>query len=149
DFANHNNSMRLRIIIEHFNHVKMRGSIYRITTDTNTGGLTYASARELPNCLVSEGSTAGDDTNIPLFVYIAGGNADAATAGGILAFAGSNDARTIRTDQTSFAALHRALDLHHVIDGNALGNTNHQIKSSIDAFQYRVRGKCGWNKNGG
>ena len=58
---------------------------------------------------------------------VAGHNAD-------FAFAGRDDARTVGTDQASFAAHQRTFDLQHIQHGNAFGDAHDQFNFSINSF---------------
>ena len=46
-------------------------------------------------------------------------------------------------------ALQRALHANHVAHGNAFGDGNHEFQPGVRAFENRVGGKGGRNKNGG
>ena len=141
--------MRLRIVVEHLDDIQMRGAVDGIAANADAGGLADAAAGELPDCFVSQSAAAGDDADVAFFVNVTGSNADAAAAVGIFAFAGSDDSGTVRPDQPGLLALHGALDFHHVVDGNAFGDADHQIQSGIDGFQNGVGRKRRRNKNGG
>ena len=65
------------------------------------------------------------------------------------AFAGRDDAGTIRADEPRAFAFHRALHLHHVVDRNAFGDGDDQIESGIHAFENRVGREGRRNENRG
>ena len=77
----------------------------------------------------------------PWLVDVAGRDADAAAAVRILSLARGDDAGAIGTDQPRPLALHGALDLDHVVDGNALGDADDQVQPGIHALKNGVGGK--------
>ena len=80
--------MRFRVVVEHFDDVQMGGAVDRIAADAHTGGLPDAAAGQLPDRLVGERAAARNDADVALLVNVAGSNADAAAAGGILSLPG-------------------------------------------------------------
>src|ERR1051326_337569 len=149
DFADHNNTLRLRIGIEHFDDVQVRRAVHRIAANADAGGLTDASTRELSDGFVGQGAAARDNTNLSFFVDVARSDADAAAAVRIFSFARCNDAWAVGTDEARLFVLHGSLDFDHVIDRNAFGDTDNQIQSSIDAFEDGVSRKRRRHKNSG
>src|ERR1700722_6000964 len=95
DFANHDDRVSARIFVEHANRIEKAGADDRIATDADTGGLTDAEMGKLIDRFVGECSAAAHYANIALFVNRGGHDAD-------FAFAGRDDARAIRTDETRF-----------------------------------------------
>ena len=82
-----------------------------------------------------------------LFVDIAGGDADAAAAGGVLAGSGGNDAGAVGPEQASLAALHGAFHADHILNRNALGDSDCKIEPCINALEDGVSGIGWWDKN--
>jgi hypothetical protein len=74
-------------------------------------------------------------------VDVTGRDADAATAVGILALTGRDDAGAVRADEPRFLAIHGAFHLDHVIDRNAFGNGNGEFNPSIHSFKNCVSGE--------
>ena len=67
--------------------------------------LADAARGELPDRFVGQRAAARDDADVALLVNVAGRDADAAAAVRILAFAGRDDAGTIRPDEPRLACL--------------------------------------------
>ena len=97
--------VRLRVVVEQLDHVEMRGAVDRIAADADAGGLADAARGQLPHGFVGQRAAARDDADVALLVNVTGRDADAAAAVGILAFAGRDDARTIRADEPRLACL--------------------------------------------
>ena len=73
---------------------------------------------------------------------VAGRDADAAAAVRILAFAGRDDARTVRSDQPGFGvAGQRAFYPDHVAHRNAFGDGHDQLQPRVRAFKNRIGGE--------
>ena len=127
----------------------MREPGNRVAADADARALTRISSGELPDGFISQRAAARNDADVPFFVDVTGRDADAAATVGILAFAGRDDAGTIRADEPRRTALQCALHTNHIAHGNAFSDGNHQFQTSIRAFQNRVGGKGCRNKNGG
>ena len=140
DFANHDDAVRVRVVVEQFDDVQMRHAGDRIAADADAGALARAAAGQLPDRLVSERAAARDHADVAFFVNVTGRNADAAAAVRILAFAGRDDAGTIRPDEPRRGvALHRAFHANHVARRNAFGDAD-------DQFQVRRPRLPGWRR---
>src|SRR5690606_25363867 len=100
-----------------------------------------ALARELEHRFVGQRAGARDDADVALLVNVAGRDADAAAAAGILAGAGGDEAGAVRADEASAFAGHRAFHANHVLDRNALGDRDGEIKVGGDRFERRVAGE--------
>src|SRR5439155_8567345 len=59
NLANHNNSLCVGIVIEHLDHIQVRGAVDGITANADASGLAHSSARELPNGSVGQFAAAG------------------------------------------------------------------------------------------
>ena len=95
--------VRVRVVVEHLDDVEVRGAVDRIAADADAGGLADAAAGELPDRLVGERAAARDDADVALLVNVAGRDADAAAAGGILPVAGRDDAGAVGADEARLA----------------------------------------------
>ena len=84
DFANHDDAVRFRVVVEHFDHVEVRRAVDRIAADADAGGLADAARSQLPDRFVSQRAAARDDADVALLVNVTGRNADAAAAVRIL-----------------------------------------------------------------
>ena len=149
DLTDHDDGFGLRVVVEHFEHVEVRGAVDGIATDTDAGALTVAAGGELPDGLVGQGAGAGDDADVALLVNVARGDADAAPAVGLVTRAGRDEAGAVRADEAGLAAFDSLLDLDHVIDGDAFGDTDDEVEALVDAFEDGVSGKGRWNENDG
>ena len=87
DFADHDDAVRVRVVVEQFDDVQVRQARHGIAADADAGALARAATGQLPDRFVSERAAAGDNANVAFFVNVTGRNADAATAVRILAFA--------------------------------------------------------------
>jgi len=116
DFADHDDALglgsSLNILMTSRCDVPLTGSPPMPTQS----GLAEALAGDLPDGLVRERAGAGDDANVPFFVNVAGRDADATAAGGILAGAGCDDAGAVGTKRAGLPALHGALHADHILD---------------------------------
>jgi len=83
----------------------------------------------LVNSLVSEGSGAGDNTDLTLLVNVARHDSD-------FALAGLDDTGAVRSDKAGLVlGLHDRLDLDHVEGGDALCDADNEIHLGLDGFQ--------------
>src|SRR6476646_8567487 len=64
-----------------------------------------------------------------------------------LRFIHRNDTGTVGPDQTDILTAKRALHLDHVIDRDALGNTDHELDAGIGSLQNRIGAKRRGHKN--
>ena len=93
DFADHDDAVRVRIVVEQLDDIEVRRAVDRVAADADAGGLADAAAGQLPDRLVGQRAAARDDADVALLVNVAGRDADAAAAVRILARAGRDDAR--------------------------------------------------------
>ena len=119
----------------------MRAAGDGIATDANAGRLAEAVAGELPHRLVGEGAAAADDSDVARLVDVAGGDADAAAAMGIVAGAGGDNAGTVRSDEPGGRPGKRGLDLDHVAHRDTLGDRHDQLEPGIDRLKDGVSGE--------
>ena len=82
-------------------------------------------ASDLPDRFVGQGTRAGNDPYFSGLVNVTGHDPD-------FAFPGSDDARTIRSDQTGGRMGQPVLDLRHVAHRDALGDGNDKRNLGID-----------------
>src|SRR5687767_3924396 len=86
DLANHDDAVRIRIVIEHSDHIEMRRPVDWIAANANASGLTNTALGKLPDRLVGQRAAPRDNADVAALMNVAGGNPDPATAMGILAF---------------------------------------------------------------
>src|SRR5712692_3360595 len=94
DFADQNDGVRVRIIVEKLDGIEERCADDGIAADADAGGLADGELRQLMDGFVGERAAAADDADISLLVDAAGHDAD-------FALAGRDDAWAVRTDQAS------------------------------------------------
>ena len=80
DFADHDDAVRVRVVVEHLDDVQVRGAVDGVAADADAGGLADAAAGQLPDGFVGQRAAAGDHADVALLVNVAGGDADAAAA---------------------------------------------------------------------
>ena len=136
DFTDHDEGFGVRVVVEHFHDIEVRGAIDGVAADADAGGLAMAAAGELPHGFVGESARARDDADLAGVVDVTGHDADFAGAGG-------DDAGAVRADQARGAFLERGFDPHHVDDGDALGDADDEFDPGINGFEDRVGG-AGW-----
>src|SRR5439155_27183910 len=127
----------------------MRSPIDRVAPNAQAGALADSPTGELPNRLVSERAAAGNHTDRPLLVKVAGRNANAAAAVRVLAFAWGDNAGTVGANQPCLAALHGALHLDHGVHRNPFGDADDESQSGINGFKDRVASEGRGNENRG
>src|SRR5438552_13852544 len=117
DFADQNNGVRVRIVVEKLDGVEKCRANDGIAADANARGLADAELRQLMHGFVGERAAAADDADVALLVDAAGHDAD-------FAFPRGDDARAVRTDETRFLEIDDGGDTHHVKGGNAFGDAD-------------------------
>src|SRR5208337_4380741 len=108
NLADHDNAVRVRVGIEQFDDIQVRGAVHRVAADTDTGALAGAAGGDLPDRFIGQSPATRDHANVAFLVNVTGGDADAAAAVGILAFAGCDHAGTVRPDKPRRFSLQRA-----------------------------------------
>ena len=149
DLADHDDAARVGVVVEELDDVEVRAAGDGIAADADAGRLAKAVAGELPHRLVGERAAAADDADVARLVDVAGGDADAAAAVGILACAGGDDAGAVRADEPGCRSVDRGLDFNHVAHGDALGDGDDQLEPGIDCLEDGVGGEGRRNKNRG
>ncbi len=143
DFTDHDDGVGIGIFVEHTDGIGLGGAVDRVSANADASGLAVASAGELPDGFVREGTGAGDDANAAGFVNVSGHDADFALTGG-------DDAGAVRPDQAGFIALVEALaHFGHIPDGDAFGDANDEWDFGFDGFENRVGGEGGWHVDDG
>mmetsp|Transcript_52783 Transcript_52783/g.115792 ORF Transcript_52783/g.115792 Transcript_52783/m.115792 type:complete len:241 (-) Transcript_52783:344-1066(-) len=129
DFADHNNSLSLRILQKPLQAVNEVGSVERIPSDADTCGLSQSGHGCLMHRLVGESSRSADHTDLSLLMDVARHNSD-------LALTRLDDARAIGPNQPSLRLCHqRLLDLNHVLLRDALRDAHNKRNLSIESLQ--------------
>src|SRR5712664_116282 len=140
DFANQDDGVRVRIVVEKLDGVEERRTDDGIAADANAGGLADAELRQLMNGFVGQRAAAADDADVSLLVNAAGHDAD-------FALAGRNDARAVRADQPRFLEVHDGGDAHHFERGKAFGDADNERELGVGGFQNGVGGVRRGNEN--
>src|SRR5690606_6813319 len=97
DLADHNDRIRIRIVIEQLQNIDEFRALDRVAADADRGRLTDAAGRQLMNRFVRQRTGARYDADVALRMDIARHDAD-------LAFVRRNDARAVRPDQAGLLA---------------------------------------------
>ena len=141
NLANQYHRLSLRVVLEHFHHFHKTCTRKRVTANANAGRLSNTRVRHFPHDFVSQGSRSRNHANIASRKNVPRHDAH-------LAFARSNDARAVATQQSGHAI--RSQSIHHpshVRNRNPLGNQRYERKSRRFALKHRIRSKRRWNKN--
>ena len=112
----------------------------RVSSHSNASALPEPLARNLPNCLIGQSSTARYHTHISRSVNVPRHNANLTGTRG-------NDSRTVRPNQHARVLLQRMPHSHHIHHWDPFRNRHDQLNSRIRRLQNRISGKLGWNKN--
>src|SRR5882762_10852100 len=127
DFADQNDGVGVRIIVEKLDGIEKRSADDGIAADADAGGLADAELRQLMDGLIGERAAAADDADVSLLVNAAGHDAD-------FAFARRDDARAVRPDEPRFLEVHDARDTHHVQSGNAFRDAHGEWELGVGRF---------------
>src|SRR6266853_1471141 len=133
DFADHNDGVGVRIIVEKLNGVEERGADNGIAADADASRLADAELRQLMDGFVGQRAAAADDANVALLVDAARHDAD-------FAFARGDDAGAVWADETRFLEVQDGGDAHHVEGGNAFGDTDDERDFSVVGLENGVGG---------
>src|SRR5579864_2362757 len=141
NFADHNDRVRFLIFIEQFQRVDKVCPDDRISADPDRRRLANAALRQLEHGFVRQRARARHNADVSFFMNMSGHNAD-------LGFAGRNDSRTIRPNQSRLAFdLQVFIRPNHIQNRNAFRDANDQRHFGIDGFQQRVGRELRRNKN--
>lgn len=80
DFTDHDDAVCIGIVIEHFDHVEVRGAMDGIAADADACGLAHVAASELPDGFVGQSAASRDNADVTLFVDVTRSDSDAAAA---------------------------------------------------------------------
>src|SRR6267142_2368201 len=133
DFADHNDGVRVRIVVEKLDGVEERRADDGIAADADAGGLADAEFGQLVYGFVGERAAAADDADISLLV-------DAARHDSDFAFAGRDDAGAVGADEASLLGIHGGGDAHHVQRRDAFGDANDERNFRIRSFENGIGG---------
>src|SRR5437016_6480811 len=68
NLANHDDAMRVGIVVEQFDHVQVRSAVHWIPPDTDATGLADAAAGKLPHGLIRQRPAARDNADVAFLV---------------------------------------------------------------------------------
>src|SRR5215469_18600201 len=120
DLAHQDDALGARVALEELEHVDEVETAHGIAADADTGALSETDVGGLEDRFVGQRTGPRDDTDGPLLVNEARHDAD-------LAFLRRDDAGAVGTDQARRGARQHRLHAHHVIDGYALGDADHEL----------------------
>ena len=146
DFADHHDGVSFWISFKELQDVLEAGSVDRIAADANAGR--DADAKRLHLCcrFIPQGAGPPDDSD-------ATGHVDMGRHDAHEALTGADDPGAVRADQAHLAffgvAFQEALDLHHVLAGDAVGHANCGADACVGGLHDRVGGAGGGHEHQG
>ncbi len=135
DLADHDDALRLRVVLEQAQHVDEVHAAHRVAADADAGALAEAEARGLEHRLVGQRAGARHDADPAGLVDEARHDAD-------LGLARRDYARAVRADEARVVALEGLADTDHVVDRDALGDADDQLDAGVGGLEDRV-GRAG------
>src|SRR5690606_9411936 len=120
DFANHDDCVCIRILIEHAQDVDVLQAGNRIATDTDHSRLPETEFSQLTGCFISQGTRTRNDADAAFLVDVTRHDAD-------LDFVWRNQAWAVWSEQQGFFAFHACFGTNHVAYWNTFGYANHQF----------------------
>src|SRR5712691_1395801 len=128
DLADHYEMRGLRVLLEHLDNIAERQPENRITADPDDGGLAHARGGERRTHLIGEGAAARHEPNMA-------GASDSLRDDADLRHAWGNQARTVGSEKAGLRVTAKEiLDPDHVLDRDAFGYANNQLKPAGDRF---------------
>src|SRR5215510_8488725 len=140
DLADNYDGVGVGIVIEQFDGVALRRADDRIAADADAGRLADAERGQLPYGFVSQRPAARDHADAAFLVNTRGHDAD-------FAFAGRNDARAVRPDQSHAARPDVVKSLDHVDRRDAFSDADDQRHARVRRLHNRVSRERGRNVN--
>src|SRR5262249_10938492 len=137
DLAEHEDCIRIRIVVEEPERIDEAGADDGITADSDARRLADSAKRELVDAFVRERAALGDHADTPGLVNVTGHDAD-------FRLARRDDAGTVRAYEPNALSFQRALDPDHVAYGNAFGDADDESNARIGRFEDgigRARGR--------
>ena len=131
DLADHDDRVRLRILVEQLQRVEEVRADDRVAADPDAGRLSDPELRQLPDRLIGQRARARNHADVAFLVDVARHDAD-------LALARRDDARAVRPDQPRVLALQELPRPHHVERRNAFGDADDQRHAGVGGFHDRV-----------
>src|SRR5579863_615425 len=135
DLADHEDRVGLGVLLEELEHVEKRRAIDGISADPDARGNADAEDRHLRGGFVAERSRARDDSDPPTLVDVAGHDPDHR-------FSGADDARAVGSDERrpllARIAAEIALDAHHVLCGDPVGDGDREADPAVGRFHDRI-----------
>lgn len=141
DLTNHDDTVSGLILQEHLEGIDKAGAREWIAANADDEGLAQADVGGLVDGFVGEGAGAGHDTDSAALVDVGWHDAD-------LALFRSDDTRAVGADQSSLGlGLERVHHSHHVVLGNALGDTDDKGDLGFNGLHDGARSNCGRHKH--
>src|SRR5438445_1807778 len=141
DLADHDDGMRIGIIVEEAHGIQKRCADDGIAANANAGGLSYAQVHELADGFVGQRAAAADHSNVAHAVNLSGHDAD-------FALTGRDDAGAVGADEASLAAAKCSGHAHHIQRGNTFGDADDERQPGVNGLEHGVSGKGRRHENG-
>jgi len=146
NFANHDDSIGIRVIIEGAHHVDVLQAIDRITANADSAGLAQADFSQLRHGFIGQRTGTADHANAALAMDVAGHDADFYFFRCDKARAiGAQQQRTLAT--SSFFGFHAVAHFQHVAHRDAFGDADRQVQVGFNRFPNGCRSASGWHVN--
>ena len=139
DLSNHDDSLGLGVVHELGEHIDEVGSVERITTDTDNGGLAEAESGGLIDSLVRQRAGSRDDSDFTLGVDVSWHNSD-------LALSWLDNTWAVWSNKSGpVLRVHDGLNLDHVESWDTLGDANYEVHLGLNSLQDSIGGERWWH----
>ena len=141
NFANHDDRVRIRVVIEQLHDIDVFEPVDRVPADTDGAGLAQPDLGQLRHRFIGQGAGTANHTNASFAVDVTRHDAD-------LDFVRRNQTRTVGTQQQRVFATcchpraHPVAHFQHVTHRDSLSDTDRQVKVGLHRFPYSGRGTC-------
>ena len=140
DLTDHYDALGFRIVHEQFNGFFGGGTDDGVTANTDGGSDAHTGFHDLVSRFVGQGTGFRNDADIAFFEDKSGHDTH-------FAFTCGDDTGTVRADEAGVLALQVVFHFHHVLDGNAFGDTNHQGNSCVCGFHHCIGSESRGNED--
>ncbi|KAF5294507.1 hypothetical protein FQA39_LY19341 [Lamprigera yunnana] len=142
DFANHDDGVGVRIVVEGFHHVDVLEAIDRVAANAHGGRLANAQLAQLRHGFIRQGARAADHADAAFFVDVAGHDADLDLSERVRRGALGPASRVFLPPAASLARILLRTS-SHVRHGDAFGDADRQIQVGFQRFPDGSGCACG------